>query len=332
LTHGHNSKAKWAFALVFFGFSLPVSALDCGKATLPTDRAICSDPAAAAADQALNTAYSALFARASETEKKQLLQSQRAWLKFRTNICLGDNSKPEVKCLIERTQRRSAYLQGKPESGPGTGHDLMPIIVEQAAAKTRYEQDITVSKFLSPALPGETLFNSHVEKLLKDAPSEKDKNDLQGSDYVYDLDLRVVYASPKFVSASMDIYTYEGGAHGNSGTVGLNIDLAKGKIVEFADVFEPSAHKKLEEACLSQIKAQKKEKSAELDPDPKEMKKTRDTIAESIGKFDSWSMSATQGVVTFDPYTIGSYAEGSYACAFPIEMLRPFYTAGSILP
>jgi uncharacterized protein YecT (DUF1311 family) len=306
--------------------------MDCAKASLPTDKAICSDPTASAADQALNAAYSVVLARSSELEKKQLLQSQRAWLKSRTNICLGDDNKPSVKCLIEQTRKRSFYLQGKPESGPGTGHDLMPIVIEQSATKTRYERDMTVSKFLSPTLPGEKLFDTEVEKLLKDAPFEKDKNDTQDSDYVYDLDLHVTYASPTFLSATMDTYSFEGGAHGNSGTTGLNIDVAKGKMIAFEDVFESSAHKKLEEECLSQIKAQKKEKGGELDPDPKEMQTISETIAGAIGKFDSWSISATQAIVTFDPYAIGSYAEGSYSCAFPIESLKPLYKAGSILP
>jgi len=317
--------------IFFFGLSQPALAMDCRKAASPIDKAICADPAALAADQELEKAYSGVYSHASETDKKQILQSQRSWLKLRINGCLEDK-KPSIKCLIDMTQSRSLFLQGKPRSGPGTGHDLTPLIIEQAGTAKLYEEDIALMKFSAPALPGEKLFNTEIDKLLKDVPGFKDSDDTPDMTYSYDLTLDLTYASPLFLSASAGTYTFEGGAHGNYGKSGINIDIAKGKLLTFADVFEPSAHQKLEDSCLSQIKTQRKEKSIDDEIDPKTLQEMRGTIHDTIGRMDGWFFSSKEGTVTFDPYAVGSYAEGSYTCTFPLDVLRPLYKAGSVLP
>ncbi len=331
MTHWQTQKAKTAFLILFFGLSQPALAMDCRKAASPVDKAICADPAALAADQELEKAYSALYSHASDADKKQILQSQRAWIKSRVNGC-SEDKKPSVKCLVDMTQSRSLFLQGKPQSGPGTGQDLTPLIIEQAGSTKLYEEDISLMKFSAPTLPGEKLFNAQMDKLLKDLPTSKDSDDMQDMTYSYDLTLHLTYASPRFLSASVETYTFEGGAHGNSGTNGINIDVANGKLLAFADMFEPSAQKKLEESCLSQIKVQRKEKSIDEEIDAKTLKEMRGTISDTIGRMDGWFFSAKEGTVTFDPYAVGSYAEGSYTCVFPLEILRPFYKAGGVLP
>jgi len=123
---------------------------------------------------------------------------------------------------------------------------------------------------------------------------------------------------------------FEGGAHGNSGTTGINIDVVKGKPLEFSDAFLPAAGERLEDLCFTQIKARKTEDGSELDAD--DIKQLHDTIRNNVAKFDSWSFSAAEATITFDPYVIGSYAEGSYTCSFPIDILRPLYKAESVLP
>ncbi len=331
MTHRQTPRTTWAFLILLFGLSQPALAMDCRKATSPVDKAICADPAALGADQELEKAYSTLYSHASEADKKQILQSQRAWLKLRVNGC-SEEKKPSAKCLIDMTQSRSLFLQGKPESGPGTGQDLTPLIIEQAATAKLYEEDIALMKFSTPALPGEKLFNTEMDKLLKDVPSTKDADDTQDMTYSYDLTLHLTYASPRFLSASVETYTFEGGAHGNYGKSGINIDVAKGKLLAFADVFEPSAHQKLEDSCLSQIKTQRKEKSIDEELDPKTLKEMHGTISDTIGRMDGWFFSGKDGTVTFDPYAVGSYAEGSYTCVFPLEVLKPLYKAGSVLP
>jgi uncharacterized protein YecT (DUF1311 family) len=320
-----------AFTILLSGFALPALAMDCGKATSPTDKAICADPAASAADEAMAAAYASLYGNSSETDKKKLLQSQRTWLKLRTSECIEDK-KLSAKCLVDFTQRRSLYLQGKPETGPGTGHDLIPVIIAQTGTAKLYELDIVAAKFPAPVLPGETLFNTEVDKLLKEAPSSKEKGGQPDMTYIYDLHLRVTYASPGFLSASVDSYLFSGGAHGNSGTSSINIDIAKGKDLTFADDFDETAHKKLGDLCFAQIKAQKQENETDLNEGLLTIEELRKTIDDGVSSMKRWSFSETQGVVTFDPYALGSYIEGSYNCTFSTEVLQPLYKAGNILP
>jgi uncharacterized protein YecT (DUF1311 family) len=332
LTQSTPCQAYLALAtLALLGLAPPALAMDCQKAASPLEKAICADPAASAADQAMDKAWSPLYGRSSEAEKKQLLQSQRAWLKQRASSC-SDDKKPSVKCLIDWTQRRALYLQGKPETGPGTGHDLIPVIVAQTGTKNLYEVDISTSKFSAPVLPGEKLFNTEVDKSLKDAPSKKDGDDRRDMTYSYDLHQRVTYASPQFLSATTETYLFSGGAHGNSETSGINIDIAKGKDAAFADVFDEAAHKKLGDLCFEQIKAQKKEKDMDLNNGLYTVEQLRKTVEDAVGALGRWSFTASQGTVTFDPYELGAYVEGSYECTFATDVLHPLYKAGSILP
>ncbi len=93
LTQRNAPGAHWTLGLLAgLGASLslaaPALAMDCKKAVSPADKAICADPAALAADQALESAYAALSSAWGEAEKKQLLQSQRSWLKDRAATCV----------------------------------------------------------------------------------------------------------------------------------------------------------------------------------------------------------------------------------------------------
>lgn len=336
LTQPARLRAVTSAILIFAGFCAPALALDCQKATSAIDKAICADPAAAAADTAMGSAYSVLFGSASDSEKKQILRSQREWLKLRSGEC-SEDKKPSVTCLREWTERRSLFLQGKPETGPGTGpnpgHDLIPIIIAKPGTPKLYELDIALLKFITPTQPGEELFNKEVAKLVKEAPSGKDDDDQRDVTYSYDLHMRLTYASPKFLSARMENYLFSGGAHGNSSVNNINIDVVKGKDLSFADVFTPEAKAKLSDLCFSQIKAQKKEKDQDMASDglfsTTEMRKT---IEDGAGKFDGWSFTDKQATISFDPYELGAYVEGSYECTFSNDVLHPLYKADSVLP
>jgi len=307
----------------------PAMALDCKKAASPLEKAICADPATAAADDAMGQAYTALASRLTDSEKKQLIASQRAWVKLRADMCLEDNKSASLSCLLSRTQQRATFLAGKPEAGPGTGHDLVPIVIDIAATPKTYERNVSLLKFSEATLPGEILFNKKVAKLVADIPVGKEDPDDRDRTYSYELHMRLVYASPKLISAQTENYTYSGGAHGNSGTNNINIDVAKGKVLTFADLFDAGAQKKFANLCFEQIKAQKAEKST---PDFKleidDEKEARKTISDDVGNLERWTLGATEATVTFDAYELGSYAEGGYSCSFKSDVVQPLLKAG----
>lgn len=308
-------------------------ALDCTKAKTPQDKALCADPRAAAADAAMSKAYTDLAARLPEADKKALIISQRAWLKDRANLCSDAKADALAKCLTDQSAAREHYLAGQPEAGPGTGGKLTPAFIQQPGRKGYYEVDVTTLKFMPATTPAEKLFNAEMDKYLKDMPSGKIKDEF-GRDMIYSfmVHARMVYASPKLISAHVESYQFEGGAHGNGGTSDINIDVVTGKLLTFADVFAPGAADKLNAECLQQII---KEKTVRL-PDEKiegdQLKDLKKSIGEGIARMDDWSFSPTGASVNYDAYVLGSYAEGAYTCSFPRDFLKPLVKASFVLP
>ena len=46
----------------------------------------------------------------------------------------------------------------------------------------------------------------------------------------------------------------------------------------------------------------------------------------------SWSIAADEVTVSFDPYAVGSYAEGSYTCSFAMKDVKALALKGAALP
>ncbi len=302
----------------------PAMALDCAKASTQVDKAICADPVAAAADDAMTKAYDALAARLAAPEKTALLTSQRRWLKFRDNVCSAkDDNAAMTGCLIDETRQRRAFLAGEPVGGPGAAQRFTPVFIQHVGEPYQYDIDVNALKFADPQLPGEKLFNANIDLLLKKVPKIDQSEFRQNMVYSYDLDISASFASPEFISARVDLYDFSGGAHGNSSTSNFAIDLDTGKELQFSDLFAADAQPKLVAACLEDIKRQKHEKMPD-DPfgvvSAAEQKKT---IEESVADLTRWSFYATKAEITFDPYALGAYVEGSYACDFSAEMMRP---------
>jgi uncharacterized protein YecT (DUF1311 family) len=299
----------------------PAMALDCAKATTPIEKAICADPIAAAADDSMSKAYDALAARLAAPDKAALLISQRRWLKSRANRCPTDGGAVEAACLADRTEARRAYLAGAPVSGPGAAQAFTPVLIQHVGKLNQIDLDIQALKFADPKLPGEKLFNARIDALLKEVPCGEAEFH-QDMVYSYDIDVRASFASPEFVSAREETYEFCGGAHGNSDTWNFAIDLASGEELQFSDLFAAGAQPTLVAACLSDIKRQKQEKMPN-DPNADVSADQKEAIEASVGDLTRWSFYATKGEITFDAYSLGAYVEGSYACDFPAEMMRP---------
>jgi uncharacterized protein YecT (DUF1311 family) len=308
----------------------PASALDCSKAKTPVEKAICANSAASAADRSMADAYGRLAAGLSPDERKALLASQRAWLKLRGNTCQGDEG-VIVSCLVKRTEQRSRYLAGLPETGPGSGSRLRPIFRQESGPRLQYEIDVNALKFETPSLPGEKLFNARVDKLLAELPKNRprDKAELLYSAW---LSLSMAYASPAFLSAHVATYEFSGGAHGNSATSNINIDAASGKLATFADLFASGAQSEFEESCWTQFVKQKADKGPDETISADDAKTYRATIKQSVAALESWSFSADKASIGFDPYALGAYAEGTYSCEFDADMLKRLRKPASPLP
>lgn len=306
--------------------------LDCAKPEGSQDKILCADPKAKAADAAMTAAYEALMDASPGEKKDALLQSQIKWLKSRENICGAANPAALAACLISQTDARRFYLEGRPETGPGVGAKLIPLIIEHEGAGGEYDINVTLLKFANPNLPGEKLFNDAVDKLVSKIPHVETGDPREDVIYSYIVAMRLSYASPKLISAHVETYDYSGGAHGDSTTSNINIDMARDRILRFSDVFQDGAGAKFGAACLQQIEAQKKEKLPGQKFDEETQLNWRQAIKEGLGNLQLWRFSANEAEVSFDPYALGAYVEGSYHCRFAPDFLRPLAKPDSVAP
>lgn len=77
----------------------------CGRASLPTEKAICANSELWSLDAAINTAYGRALAD-SPGDAGRIREAQRAWLRLR-NACGYD-----VSCIQNRYYQQIGYLEG----------------------------------------------------------------------------------------------------------------------------------------------------------------------------------------------------------------------------
>ncbi len=308
------------------------SAFDCAKASTDTEKAICADPAAKAADDAMTAAYEALLSKMQGEQAAMLKASQRAWLKLREQNCGWQETAAEkAACLVEKTTQRADYLSAKPASGPGFGDSpaLVPHLSAHDFGKGKCSSEVSLYRFAGAAGDGgEKVFNGWVDDLAKNLENDYGgyaEGDLpEGMACEYSAGAVITYASPDLVAMNVSIYMFGGGAHGNSTANSITLDRKTGKALLFSDVFGPDATKALTAKCAEGIKAAKYERFAESGSKEEveqlvagDMTNYAEAIGAGVSDFNNWLIYEDRAEVYFPPYALGSYAEGDYTCAIP---------------
>jgi len=308
--------------------------LNCAAAKSASEKAICADPGALAADAALGEAFNKLRDALLPEEKAGLLASQRAWLQRRDADCAG--AKNPGACLREATEKRLRYLSGKPEAGPGAPFTLSPGFFVAPGGPRKTKVTVDAIKIADPAVPGAAAFNKAMGEIYRDAQVEKgftkqELADMPAREFEYSLTTRIVYASPKLVSVHGDYYADAGGAHPNGGTQDLNFDPAGGRMFSLADLVDAEAQKKIIAHCLAEVKKQKvaqQKDTGEKEPLPTDPK----DVAEATSDFRHWSFEAAGALVSYDAYAVGAYVEGSFECRLPYSFLKSLAKPAFPLP
>ncbi|WP_162914179.1 lysozyme inhibitor LprI family protein [Taklimakanibacter lacteus] len=314
--------------------ALPAVAFDCGKAQSVVEKAICADPKLKAADDAMGTFYAALRNVLDGDGRKDLVASQRKWVKSREDNCGYQQGTELTSCILTATEERYRLLSAAPESGPGASSTMVASFIQQDGDQHHYDVDYTLARFAKASSPGERLFNAEVRKIEKSAPLKRLKEAVGDEvPYAAFAAMTITYASPKLLSAKIDAWVNAGGAHGNGGTSSINIDLGKGVALKASDLFDTKGQAALKADCVTQIFAQKKDRNDDLDFKPEDDPNYSEaTIVDHLKSLDSWSFWADKAVVTFDAYSIGSYAEGPYECEFAMTKLKSLAKPGAVLP
>jgi uncharacterized protein YecT (DUF1311 family) len=321
---------RWlALGAALAAFAAPAFAFDCKKAATPAEKAICADPTARAADAAIAQAYADLLASHAESPKT-LAAAQARWIRDRDNACA--EAKALGACLAEQSARRRAFLAGEPEAGPGAPGRIAPVFRYEKGGKGRAEIALQLLKYPAPATPGERAFNAAVDQLVGPL-DQPEKDDPAPDRYAHDRTMSLAYASPRLVSAHLEGYDDTGGAHPNSFSGNINLDVEQGRVLQFADLLDARGARGVFALCEKAVVAEKKQREgadAALGPD--DVKELAKTVAEATGKLEAWSFGPDKATVTYDPYAVGAYAEGAFDCEIPYATLKSLAKPGFPLP
>jgi uncharacterized protein YecT (DUF1311 family) len=307
-------------------------AFDCAKASTAVEKAICASTGLKLQDDVLTGVYAGVRAASKTSESRMLALSQKRWIAGREQQCDGETGRKLDACISDDAERRISFLHGKPISGPGYRAWLMPVVIQQEGTNRRMDYDYTLLRFALPKTKAEKLLNEEMAKIMSEVKLGEDEEE---SEQILSsaVAATLTYASPKLISITLDLSDYEGGAHPNSGTNAMNIDMEKGAYVKGTDIFAEAARKDLTVDCKEQLLRQKRERGYGDGYDPKtDTLFSEATIAESMGDFGRWAIYAGKALVFFDAYEVGSYAEGPYECEFPMVRLKTLAVNPNPLP
>jgi len=103
--------AAWwaALCLPAAGHAAEQASFDCTKASTAIEKAICADPALAAADRKLAETYQAASAKLSDEGRSALRDEQRQWLKRLRLVC--GEATPVGACVVDGYRTRQKDLE-----------------------------------------------------------------------------------------------------------------------------------------------------------------------------------------------------------------------------
>lgn len=317
-------------ALTSMALTSPASAFDCGKAATAVEKSICGDPQLKRLDDQLADAYAAVKAASTPAEQKMLARSQRRWIAER-EYCKGADQ-GVAACVTDKTRERLSLLLGTPESGPGVPGRLVPVFLVQDGNEKRWDIDLSLLRFADPKTPGEKRLNAYADGILKKVKLGPHGEESHGMTFAQEDSLALTYASPLLLSVRHDSYVNEGGAHGNYRTGNLNIDMASGRVLTIKDIVDAAGAATLIRRCTTEIEAERKKRVPDAEDVPYTAKERAATIAETVRDLGSWSIGQDEITVTFNPYAVGAYAEGTYTCSFSTKDVKALARTGAPLP
>lgn len=307
------------FALV----AAPAAAFDCNKAATPNEKVICADPAARAADAALGKAYAALLAGAPAGLRPAISGAQARWVKSRDSACVDQQGPALSACLASQSDERRAFLTSQPLAGPGAPDRLTPWFRFDKGGKGKASVDLELLKFVEPKTAAERAFNTAVDAAYGEI-TQPGKDDPAADRYAYDWSMRLIWASPRLLSAEVSGFFDTGGAHPNSALFNINVDLAADRIARFPDAFDAKAAAKIVAICRTAVLAQKQARvGADEMPSGDDLKQFDKDLDAATRDLSAWSFRVDKALVSYAPYTVGAYAEGGYSCEIPYATLRP---------
>lgn len=312
--------------LAAIAFVPSAAALDCAKIENSSETAICADPALKAAEDAMTAAYDGVMSKLVPDQQAALRTSQERWLADREWKCYVEDI-PEV-CILTKTETRTAFLTGKPVSGPGLPAPVLPYFVAKAQTEKVCSVLVALQTFGAAATTeGEKAFDAAILAQVEAPVGEfgaRESTPGFPNDCFYAMTSTITYGSPDLIAASPFIDVFRGGPVGYYDTIPVVTDLKTGKAPVLADHFDALAVAKLVETCTASLTVEKIKRfgvESEFDIEGS-LREYAGTIAAHVGDFGYWLIYDDRAEVWFGPYDLGSYAEGDYVCTLPKAELQ----------
>ena len=298
-------------------FAHPALAIDCTAASSAAEKAICSDPEARSADEALGKAYTQLRNSLPASAAAALRRSQTGWIPSRDVVCAAPTAiKPLSECLAEQSRERQRYLDGRPRAGDVSDRLFRRYFISRPPKNGSAELSISAIAFI-----GAGEWSSRLNALIDSAVREADataeaakENPGRHDNYEVGLEIDLPYASSRLVSVHVTSGNYLGQAHPDSGSYNINFDRTLNRQLRFDDLLDEAGAKPIFEFCRAEVAKQKKQRSDDVE---------LTEVSENSRDLKSWSFDATSATIDYGSYGFGGYGQCMCSCTIPYSMLRP---------
>jgi uncharacterized protein YecT (DUF1311 family) len=320
-------KGWWLLLLLACGGAHAAS-FDCAKAKTPIETAICSSPTLSAADDQMAAAYRSLLSAAPPEVKAEIREDQRSWIRGMALRCRANQS--------ETTDPTGAFEQCLRDDEALRTETLQKMFLREGGVTFVWRTvnltapDDTENGPVWASFPVATKDTTEWKAWNK-AIDEATRNMDNGRDGVVKASIGPV--SERMVSANIES-TWQGGAHPNSVSIQFHWLLKEQRELVPDDVFKPGAGWEglLQKRCDESLHRQLDET---LDGDyqkyllPGEMQKK---LHEIVTDPERWQLDGKGLTITFQRYTVCSYACVANPVTIPWPELQPFLQPNFVTP
>ena len=313
--------------LLLWSGAAQAASFDCGKASSPFEKAVCSDPVLSKTDDALAELYRKDLALLSASGRSALQQSERSWLAYARTLCRPgetplnpvfwsypgeDDSNAALvdRCFANAYERRrtalgkaAVRLAGRTFLQTTTYKVRAARLPEGTQGPDAAHWIATAVRIDAPKMPSEAAWNAAAADALDDVLADPGGDTpLAGAsdDGTADGDFtaEVVSATPDFVDYQVIRGVYQKGmAHPDGSSESHLYSLRLGRDLIAKDIFKPSDawREALTTATFARLPAEWRK------PDYKE------AITSGALNLSHWAFLPSGVQIRFNPYSVAGY-------------------------
>lgn len=205
-------------------------------------------------------------------------------------------------------------LRDEGDKGSGGNYTIVSKVIRKKTGRIKVDESYPQLEGLSDENVQKD-FNERVRALVT-----KDTGEFGNVEREHGVSFSVEHRSGTLLSVVFGVYDeWTGAAHGQSHNFSYHYDLSRNKELKLSDFFLPSVNHLsiLSKLCARDIAKQKRKNG--MEPTNED---TEAAAFNALKEGATFYPAATAMVFIFDPYQVGSYAEGYYVVSIPYSQLR----------